>query len=200
LITIRPGGIRIAALFLCLASCGGGTALRLYDLNGAVPAVTLSGSDKNFQVIALDRVTIPDELDSTDMLRRRGAHELVASPSGRWGERLSQAITDALAARLANAEPHLAFTTLFNAHPAARLIIVIERLDMGADGACFMQAHWQIVRAQQTAAQTSMRGSFRATATAGDDGAAVAALAGMLDQLAATISADLHDAVLAAPS
>ena len=50
--------------------------------------------------LQLQRVLVPDYLDTTDILLRVGTHELHESTSGRWGERLSLGITRALRADL----------------------------------------------------------------------------------------------------
>ena len=43
---------------------------------------------KPLPVVELKPVSLPDYLNSTDILLRDGQNELTASPTGRWGERL----------------------------------------------------------------------------------------------------------------
>ena len=68
---------------------------------GAMPAATATTlSQTGLPVVEVNRIQLPDYLDTTDILERRG-NQLVPSPTGRWGERLSVGITRALTASLA---------------------------------------------------------------------------------------------------
>jgi len=66
-------------------------------------ATAATVSQTGLPVVELKRVQLPDYLDTTDILERRG-NQLVPSSTGRWGERLSagfsRALTGSLAARL----------------------------------------------------------------------------------------------------
>ena len=74
--------------------CASGVARRLYVLGTPLESTE---TEANGPVVWLRRVSLPDYLDSTDIVWRAGQHGLQTSPTGRWGERLSLGITQALA-------------------------------------------------------------------------------------------------------
>ena len=55
------------------------------------PAGGLSATLRlNLPLLLLPRVSVPDYLDTTDMMIRDGQNELRVSQTGRWGERGSK--------------------------------------------------------------------------------------------------------------
>jgi len=98
-------------------------------------------------VIEVARVTLPDYLDTQDILVRRGS-ALETSHTGRWASRLSLGATELLAGILAQTRPEALVTDQpQTAAPAYRLSINISRLDVTTEqaGRATLDADWLIV-------------------------------------------------------
>jgi uncharacterized protein len=74
-----------AALTSVVAGCISGRAQQIYVLNDTVDTPTDNKVAVGRAELQLERVLVPDYLDTTDILSRTGEHELHASSSGRWG-------------------------------------------------------------------------------------------------------------------
>jgi len=182
----------VAMAAVLLTGCGSVPIQRTYVLGDAPPSTVGIRSETGLVVIELKTVSVPSYLDSTDILRRTGPNEVTPSPTGRWGERLSHGITDALAASLSNRLPSLVITTTPVSEPARRIIVDIEAVDIGADGRCLVAARWRVSSgAARQGAGESRRGTFGETAASIDDQAVASALTRAIDQLAARIAATI---------
>lgn len=130
-------------LGLAAASCAA-PALTLYTLTPGAGAV-MAPLGHAPVVIALARVTIPDELDNDDILVRAGSR-LVRSATGRYGSRLSIEITDRITAQLAARYPNALVTSRPGSQAVAyRVLIDVSRLDVSADGRAELAADWQVI-------------------------------------------------------
>ncbi len=129
---------------LLLAACAA-PPLTVYTL-GTPPA----GSEapplgKAPPVIAIGRVAIPDELDTQDIFVRDGS-TLRRSSAGRWGSRLSLAITDRLTERLGQRYRNAVVTDRpLLETPSERVLVNIGRLDVTASGTATLDADWVVV-------------------------------------------------------
>ncbi|HXN10479.1 MAG TPA: PqiC family protein, partial [Steroidobacteraceae bacterium] len=134
-----------ACVLLLAAGCSAGPAPRTYLLDpplqyAAAPAAVPAGP-----LIQVPTVTLPDYLDTEDILLREGAHGLAASPAARWGERLSAGVTHALMAALVNRLPDYRVSPARPPDPLARQILVdVTAFDVGRDGRCELRASWSI--------------------------------------------------------
>jgi uncharacterized lipoprotein YmbA len=191
---------RCLALAACawLAACAADPPTRIYLL--AAPAggnepLRAAGSAAGAPV-QLQTVLVPDYLDTTDILLRAGPHEVIASRTGRWAERLSQGITHALQAALASRLPGRGLTLSPPADPfAAQLLVTVDALDAWPDGHCVLRAHWTVLQTPAGAAGRIGQGVFTSppSLSAGTpvDIAIVAAMADAVDRLALRIASDL---------
>jgi uncharacterized lipoprotein YmbA len=171
-----------------LACCGAGSTMRTYVL-GNPPSQTIGvWSESGLPVVALESVSVPDYLDSSDILRHTGPNEVTPSPTGRWGDRLSQDVTHALASDLSNILPKVVVVTSFVSDPFRRIFVEIERFDIEADGRCLLAARWHITAADGKSLSKSRHGTFSVTATSLDDPSVAAAMTLAIDQLAAQIA------------
>jgi uncharacterized lipoprotein YmbA len=143
----------------------------------------------------LKTVTVPDYLDTTNILRRSASNQVVTSTTGRWGERVSVGITRALRTDLAARLPNVVIESRGAYEPARRLLVDVERFEIGEDGRCTLTARWRITTADNKVASNSEQGTFIVAATAGTDAAASVAMTSAIDQLSARIAV-----TLAAPS
>lgn len=179
-------GRRVVLLCLLLGGCAA-PVLQLYSLDlqdiaapvrplGAVPVV-----------IEVRRVTLPDEIDTQDLLTRDG-RVLVRSATGRWASRLSLQITGLVTAALAAQHPDTLVTAEAQAGPVAlRLFITVSRLDVTPQGEAVLDADWQMV---SSGSSRRDRGSFHAAAPQGGamtDGAIAALTEAVVQKLAAAI-------------
>jgi uncharacterized lipoprotein YmbA len=180
-----------AGATLFLAACAGTAAKTLYVLTPATPITAGVTSDIGVPVIAVMPVRIPDYLDTTDMLRDSGAQQVIVSTTGRWGERLSVGITDAVAAELAHRLPGTRFPTTQTAQPTRALLVVITSLRVTAAGACALQARWQLLGGDATTILASAQGGFTENGPANGDAALAATLSAAVTQLTDAIARSL---------
>lgn len=174
-----------------LAGCGSVEVSHTYVLGVPPPSSVGIRSEAGLTVVELKMVTVPVTLDSTDILRRAGPNELIASPTGRWGERLSLGITDALALSLSNRLPNLVVTTRPTSEPSRRIVVDLDAVEIGADGRCLMAARWRIIGTGRVALSEGRRGTFTETAASPGDQAVASALTLAIDQLATAIAATI---------
>lgn len=112
-------------------------------------------------------VAVPAFLDSTDIVIREGAVEVRASTTGRWAERLSSGLRDALVATLRARLPN---GTLLEA-PAVDtgiryLSVTVTAFDVWTDGRVVLVAHWVLRAGRGGPALGVGEGTFRQSAAA----------------------------------
>jgi uncharacterized lipoprotein YmbA len=197
-----------SALTSVMAGCISGRARQIYVLDEAVDAPTDNKAGLGPTELQLERVLIPDYLDTTDLISRAGEHELHASSSGRWGERLSLGIMHALWADLAVQLPQDRVMLARPAEKSARQILVnVDAFDVWPNGHCVLAANWTILDTDRTVVLAAGRGTFNVPPDRSgklSDGAVVSGMAEALRQLAERIAlaakalppqAELRDAV-----
>ncbi len=142
-------------------------------------------------VVEVNRVQLPDYLDTTDILERR-SNQLVPSPTGRWGERLSVGMTRALTASLAARLPHLVVTATPLGRPTRQILVDVAAFEPRPDHHVVLVARWTILdgatRQVLTAEQASL---VEAIGGEGDD-AIVAAMSRAVDDLAGRVAAGIE--------
>ncbi|NHN87529.1 PqiC family protein [Acetobacter conturbans] len=169
---------------LSLAGCAS-PPLRLYTLEGpatagsAVTGPIAAGAP----VVEVRRVSLPDYLDSQDIITRDGT-SLSRSPNGRWAERLSNGMTDLISSRIGAARPDLFVTEQpFTANTSARLAITISRLDLPRSGQATMEASWAFIPSDEHEPEQLERGVFTASGPLTTDGDSVAITDNLVRQL-----------------
>ncbi|WP_158920979.1 membrane integrity-associated transporter subunit PqiC [Acidisphaera sp. S103] len=171
---------------LLLASCAS-PPLSLYTLGTSPAAPEAAPLGSHPMVITVARVTMPDELDTEDLVVRDGS-TLRRSTKGRWASRMSLGITDRLTQRLAERRPDALVTDRPLADtPTDRIQVNIGRLDVTAAGTATLDADWVIVPRDPKIPTRRDRGHFTATGPVANDADVVALLGKVLDQLAAAI-------------
>jgi uncharacterized lipoprotein YmbA len=168
-----------------LTGCGFLPNPRTFVIGDAPPAVGVR-PETGLPIIELKTVSVPDYLDSTDILRRSGPNEVTPSPTGRWGERLSLGLTDALTSALSKRLPKLVITNTPTSEPLRRILVDIEQVDIGTD--CLMTARWRITHGDRQNASEGGRGTFSEIALTTDDAAIASAMTRLTDQLAEQIA------------
>jgi uncharacterized protein len=146
--------------------------------------------------LQLERVLVPDYLDTTDLVLRVNTHEIRESPTGRFGERLSLGVTRALQSDLAARLPRDAVAFAQPADKSARQILVtVEVFDVRPNGRCVLAANWAILEADRRAVLAADRATFiTAPANGGipDDAAIVLAMADAVGQLADRVASTIQ--------
>ena len=128
---------------LSLAACAA-PPLRLYTL--AEPPVSADARPlpRGVAVIEVDRLVLPDVLDSDDIVLTDG-DVVQRSRTGRWASRLSLLATDLVTSRLAMRAPDALVTEQWGARePDYRVMIHITRLDVTSKGRALLDAEWEI--------------------------------------------------------
>ena len=179
------------ALLLCLllAACAAPN-LTLYTLGTVSSEAPPPGRPR--AVIAVARVTIPDELDTQDIVVRDGS-TLRRSSLGRWASRLSLGITDRLTERLGKRYPDALVTDRPLAEtPAERVVVNISRLDVTSAGEATLDADWVVVPRDPRRPTSRDRLHVTATGPVATDQDVVTLVSGLLDRLAAAINIGPH--------
>jgi uncharacterized protein len=184
----RISGLCCAAAVL-LSACGA-PPLTLYTLGTPPVASHAAPLGRKPVVIAVARVTLPDELDTETIVVRDGS-TLVQSRHGRWASRLSLGITDRLTERLAEQRPAALVTDRpLTETPSYRVLVNVQRLDVSADGIATLDADWLIVPRDAGVPTRRGRGHYSAKGPVATDQDVVTLIGTVLDQLAEAI--DLH--------
>jgi uncharacterized lipoprotein YmbA len=179
----------VVALAGCGALLGGGAPPKLYVLGDVA---TPAAQSERGRPLLVRTVTVPEYLDSTDLLRRTGGNELTVSDTGKWGERLSTGVTRALASALATRVRRPILTNDSDrAGTAQDLIVDVESFDARADGTVVLAARWQVYDPDRRRTVGGDRVVFEDTAGDGSDQAIVAAMSRLVDKLADTVAAKL---------
>jgi uncharacterized lipoprotein YmbA len=181
------GAVGIAMCAALLAASCASPSLRLYTLDTQPASVPHSPSSQPSVVIEIRRVSIPDYLDSEDILVRRD-NVLDRSSRGRWATRLSLGVTRFLTARLAQRRPDALVTDqLQAATPAQRIDIAISELDVTVAGNGTLDANWQVTPRDPKHPSLRGRGRFSATGPVATDQQVVTLMTRLLQQLADAI-------------
>jgi uncharacterized protein len=174
-----------------LVSCAG-QPVQLYTLDTPsvrIPDRTLTSRKK--LVLEVRRVTLPDYEDNQDIIRRDGL-VVKQSANGRWSERLSVGVTDALVAKIGAMRSEL-FVTADTSHLSSfgSLTVTVTRLDIAGDGQAVLQADYAFVPSDPGRPPMVRRVTASSLATDRSDFQTVSAINNLIGELAARISKDI---------
>ena len=177
-----------------VGACASGRVVTRHVLSPPARDNTAQVADPARSRVQVDRVRVPDFLDTTDIVVRRGSGELVASRSARWGERLSAGIRDALIMQLRNRPSGALLADADVRDPEAlHLAVTIEAFDVFADGRVLLVASWTWSGGQFRAPQAVNEQTFSLPAMVArppaDDAGLVAAMTAAIAALAECIAA-----------
>jgi len=180
------------AMSIVLTGCASGPPPRIFVLGTpADPVPSVAMRDRR-AVVRLPNVSLPDYLDTSDILLRDGRNELTSSRTGRWGERLSVGITRDLAETLTGRLPDILIAhSSLPGRPARDLLVDIETFDIGPGARCVLTARWTVLGEDRRTIDSAGRGTFVATAADATDPAIVAAMTADVGQLADRVAAAL---------
>jgi uncharacterized protein len=175
-------------LFFLLAACAA-PPLTLYTLATPSHRADAPPLGRAPVVIAVGRVTIQDELDTSDIVVRDGS-TLRRSPLGRWASRLSLGITDRLTERLAQRYPNALVTDRpLTDTPSERILVNIGRLDVTTAGVATLDADWMVVPRNPARPTRRNRLHVSVTGPVATDQDVVTLVGVLLDRLAGAIDA-----------
>lgn len=180
--------VLMAALLAGIVGCASLPPRKIYVLENANEAALEAYAVNAAPVLRLERVLVPDYLDTTDILTRTGGHDLHSSRTGQWGERLSLGITHALRADLAVRLPSQIVTGSQSTDKGVHQILVnVDTFNVWADGHCVLTANWSLLEKDGRDAELTEHGAFKTPASSGgtaSDATVVAAMADAVSQLA----------------
>jgi uncharacterized lipoprotein YmbA len=190
--------LTLAALVI-LIGCSSSPLPRTYVLSAPADPVAGVHNEAGRPVVELATVSMPDYLDSSDILLRDGRNELKPSATGKWGERLSVGITHALEVSLGRRLPGILVThTPMSGQPTRRLLVDVAAFDFQPDGRCVLTARWTVSGSDPQTVAIAEQGTFvtiaPTSAGAFADSAVVSAMAAAVDQLADRMAVSLRRA------
>jgi uncharacterized lipoprotein YmbA len=184
-----------ACVLLMMGGCSSGPAPRTFLLDPPLQYAAAPAAGPAGPLIQVPTVTLPDYLDTEDILLREGAHGLTASAGARWGERLSAGMTHALTAALVNRLSDYRVIPARPADPLARQVLVdVTAFDVGRDGRCELRASWTITTPGAVSPALARQAVFvtpAAGASHAADATVVAAMAATVDRLADALALDI---------
>ena len=185
-------GLAICALAACRLA---GPPPREYVLGKMAEPTVSSIPETGRPLLEVKRVQIPEYLDRTSILERRG-NQLVPSSTSRWSERLSVGMTRALVASLAGDLPAMLVTATPPpiGRPTRQIIVEVIAFESRSDQRVILVAHWTIVDGVSRQILTSQQTSLvEVIAGAGDEAVVTAmsrAVEGLAGQVAAGVEGD----------
>jgi len=178
--------ILAGATSVVLGSCAG-PPLKLYTLAAGHAEAEGKAFNRSPVIIAVARVTLPDELDNDDILIRSGPN-LLRSSRGRWSARLSTEVTERLTSQLAARRPDALVTSSPQSPtPSYRLIITLSRFDVSVDGHATLAADWLIVPGDPAANPLRDRTTFTMDGSVATDRDVVLLEGRVMDRLGQSI-------------
>jgi uncharacterized lipoprotein YmbA len=176
-------------LMLVVTGCAGSPPTQIYVLGYPEDPARGMIAQADRPILRLFPVSIPDYLDTRDILIRSGQNQVTASPTGRWAERLSLGMTRALAAALTTRLPDAEIIYNQSVVPPARQILVdVEALEIRPDRECLLTASWTLAGSDGDQVLHRERDNFIQQATDTSDAAIAAAISRTIDQLADKIA------------
>jgi len=186
------GSALFGAAIFALAACSlSGPPPAEYVIGEMPTPTTTTVSQKGWPIVEVKRVQLPDYLDTTDIVERRG-NQLVPSSTGRWSERLSVGMTRELSASLAARLPEMLVTATPPLERPARLLVVdVIAFEWREDRQVVLVARSTIVDGANREILRTQLVSLVEKTDGGSDSAIVAAMTRAVDDLAGQLAAGI---------
>lgn len=191
----RPKGpawqLSLVLVGAALAGCAG-PAPREYVLGAGAGADTTSPVRSGLPVVQVERVVLPDYLDTRNILTRRD-RQVVTSETGRWAERLSVGSTRALATSLAARLQGVVVTSTQPIDPPElRVLVDVVAFDATTGGPVLLAARWSITDGTGQRSLAAEQATLTEPVSGERDDAIVAAMSLALEKLANRISVGIE--------
>ena len=194
----RPGFVPASLAIAIVVSACAGPPPELYVLGDAARPKPEHVSQLDDPIVEVKPVRVPDYLDTTDIFRREPGGRIVASQSGRWGERLSVGVTRAVATSLEARLPQLVVTTSPPLErPRWEVLIDLDAFEVQPGGLSVLAARWSIREGRGGQKLREERISLSAPIDRGSDQEVVETMTRQVDQLAGRIASALQTVSLA---
>ena len=123
----------------------------------------------------------------------RSGNQVVASRSGRWGERLSVGMTRALATSLAARLRGVDVTTAAPVeHPTRQVLVDVTTFEASANQEVVLVARWTIIDGPGRSTLLSEQTALTVPVTSMDDSAVVTAMSRAVEDLASAIATGIE--------
>ena len=175
----------IVVVGIAVSGCPG-PPKREYVLGAAAASNNTSSAVQTaLPVVQIERVVLPDYLDSRDILTRSGG-QIVASETGRWAERLSVGVSRALAAFLSMRLTHVVVTSGQPIEPPfLRVLVDVLAFEATPSQQVVLTARWTITQGIGGKSLAVEQSTFKEPVVpAAGDSAIVAAMSLALENLA----------------
>jgi uncharacterized protein len=185
--------IASAVLTLCPLGCGlSGPPPAEYIIGTAPAPASVTTPLTGRPIIEVKPVQLPDYLDTRDLLVRRG-NQVVASQSGRWGERLSVGMTRALATSLAARLRGVDVTTAAPVErPTRQVLVDVTTFEASANQEVVLVARWAIIDGPGRSTLLSEQTALTEPVTSMDDSAVVTAMSRAVEDLTSAIATGIE--------
>lgn len=181
-------------LFLFLGGCSA-PPLNYYTFsmeNGKQAVNKITNYSTSTPVLIVTPVTIPDYLDTTDIITRNG-HDLHHSINGRMSSVLSVAITDFITQSLSDKNPTLLITNQKQVgNPNRQILVNISKFDIEQQpdktGSGILEANWSIIPTDEHKAIYKQKAAFTIQGSITSDSDVIKLEQALLTQLANQIN------------
>jgi uncharacterized lipoprotein YmbA len=153
-------------------------------------------SQTQLPVVLVERVHLPEYLDTTDLVARKGG-ELVVSPKGRWGERLSVGFTRSLVDSLSSRSSQwLVTSSTVSGRPARWVEVEVADFGSTGDGQVILSGRWAVLDGSRGERLVAQQVALFEPIDGSGDRAMVYAMSRAVDELAQQIAS----AIAASPA
>jgi uncharacterized lipoprotein YmbA len=188
----RSRAIAGALLAIGLGACGATPDTHYYMLSAVAPAAAPAAAATGAAApIRLDAVTIPAELDRTQIVRRSGPNQLDLLGLDRWAapldEQIRRVLSDDLGRRLPGRVVGPAAPAI--SEETGIIAVDVDRFDADRQGHVVLIADWSLVAAGRAVSRRTE--TIELDASGADPASSAAAMSGALGQFADRIAAAL---------
>ena len=175
-----------AGMTILVAGCGSTPKESFYTLASAPPIESTAAAALTIHV---GPVAIPDEVDRTPMVIRKGPNVVDIEDFHRWAEPLKTGIPRAIAANLARelGAARVSSGRLSNPNADVRVTVDVTRFESSLTEGATLEAAWTVT--PKTGAAVNGRTLARAPAASGDHAGVAGAHSRALEQLAREVAA-----------
>ena len=187
-------------LGVVLSGCAG-PPKQEYVLGAATAPKAASVVQSGLPVVQIERVLLPDYLDTRDIVTRRDGR-VVPSESARWAERLSVGLTRSLATSLATQLTGVVVTSAQPVDPPVlRVLVDVIAFELTGDRQVILAARWTIIDGTGRKSLAAEQATWtEPVAAVGGDSAVVAAMSLALEKLATRISEGIERSLGSKPA
>jgi len=146
---MRARLIGVSVILGALCACSTSPPMRYYTLSASAPQTAAGSAVEPLPTIHIGRITIPSEIDRTQLVNRIDANRLRISDMDRWAAPLDEMIRNTLTADLAARLPAGSVSNLDEARPGEKrrvLSLDIQEFHGGTDCSVTLRAAWIITQ------------------------------------------------------